>query len=110
MVTRVGINGFGRIGRLVARATMDRYPGKVEVASVTSTPWATYLLRTCITKIGMAKASTLAKKDAINSSTVRRGLALNLRNSSFISDKPLVMRTLYTWYQMVVTSCISSRS
>ena len=34
MVTRVGINGFGRIGRLVARATMDRYPGKVEVAAV----------------------------------------------------------------------------
>lgn len=34
MVTRVGINGFGRIGRLVARATMDRYPGTVEVAAV----------------------------------------------------------------------------
>ena len=34
MVTRVGINGFGRIGRLVARATMDRYPGKVEIAAV----------------------------------------------------------------------------
>ena len=34
MVTRVGINGFGRIGRLVARATMERYPGKVEVAAV----------------------------------------------------------------------------
>ena len=34
MATRVGINGFGRIGRLVARATMDRYPGKVEVAAV----------------------------------------------------------------------------
>ena len=34
MVTRVGINGFGRIGRLVARATIDRYPGKVEVAAV----------------------------------------------------------------------------
>jgi len=34
MATRVGINGFGRIGRLVARATMDRYPDKVEVAAV----------------------------------------------------------------------------
>ena len=38
MVTRVGINGFGRIGRLVARATMDRYPGKVEVAAVNDLP------------------------------------------------------------------------
>ena len=34
MVTRVGINGFGRIGRLVTRATLARYPDKLEVAAV----------------------------------------------------------------------------
>jgi glyceraldehyde 3-phosphate dehydrogenase len=34
MVTRVGINGFGRIGRLVTRATMARYPEKLEIAAV----------------------------------------------------------------------------
>ena len=34
MTTRVGINGFGRIGRLVTRATMERYPEKIEVAAV----------------------------------------------------------------------------
>ena len=34
MVTRVGINDFGRIGRLVTRATMARYPGKLEIAAV----------------------------------------------------------------------------
>jgi glyceraldehyde 3-phosphate dehydrogenase len=34
MVTRVGINGFGRIGRLVTRAALDRHAGKLEVAAV----------------------------------------------------------------------------
>jgi glyceraldehyde 3-phosphate dehydrogenase len=34
MVTRVGINGFGRIGRLVTRATLARHPDKLEVAAV----------------------------------------------------------------------------
>ncbi len=34
MTTRVGINGFGRIGRLVTRATLDRAPDKLEVAAV----------------------------------------------------------------------------
>jgi glyceraldehyde 3-phosphate dehydrogenase len=34
MVTRVGINGFGRIGRLVLRATLALYPDKLEVAAV----------------------------------------------------------------------------
>ena len=32
MVTRIGINGFGRIGRLVLRANQERNEGKVEVA------------------------------------------------------------------------------
>ena len=34
MTTRVGINGFGRIGRLVVRATLARYPDTLEVAAV----------------------------------------------------------------------------
>ena len=34
MTTRVGINGFGRIGRQVLRATMERHPGELEVVAV----------------------------------------------------------------------------
>ena len=34
MVTRIGINGFGRIGRQVLRATMERHPDKLEVVAV----------------------------------------------------------------------------
>ena len=34
MVTKIGINGFGRIGRLVLRATNKLHPDKLEVAAV----------------------------------------------------------------------------
>ncbi len=34
MATRIGINGFGRIGRQVTRAIMEMYPAKLEVAAV----------------------------------------------------------------------------
>jgi glyceraldehyde 3-phosphate dehydrogenase len=34
MATRIGINGFGRIGRQVLRATMERHPDKLEVVAV----------------------------------------------------------------------------
>ncbi len=34
MVTKVGINGFGRIGRQVLKAITDRYPGKIEVVAI----------------------------------------------------------------------------
>ncbi len=34
MTTRVGINGFGRIGRLVLRAMTARHPDKIQVAAV----------------------------------------------------------------------------
>jgi len=34
MTTRVGINGFGRIGRQVLRATMMRHPDELEVVAV----------------------------------------------------------------------------
>ena len=34
MTTRIGINGFGRIGRLVTRAVLERYPDELEVVAV----------------------------------------------------------------------------
>ena len=34
MATRVGINGFGRIGRQVLRAILERHPQQIEVAAV----------------------------------------------------------------------------
>ena len=34
MATRVGINGFGRIGRQVLRAALERYPEELEVVAV----------------------------------------------------------------------------
>ena len=34
MTTRIGINGFGRIGRLVLRAMTSRHPDKIQVAAV----------------------------------------------------------------------------
>jgi glyceraldehyde 3-phosphate dehydrogenase len=34
MVTRIGINGFGRIGRQVLRATLERHPDELEVVAV----------------------------------------------------------------------------
>lgn len=33
MTIRVGINGFGRIGRQVLKATMERYPGEIKVVA-----------------------------------------------------------------------------
>src|SRR3990170_8286574 len=34
MAVRVGINGFGRIGRLTLRAIRQRYPNEVEVVAL----------------------------------------------------------------------------
>jgi len=34
MATRIGINGFGRIGRQVLRAILERHAGKLEVAAI----------------------------------------------------------------------------
>ena len=34
MSTKIGINGFGRIGRQVLRATLERHPGELEVVAV----------------------------------------------------------------------------
>ena len=40
MVTRIGINGFGRIGRLVLRANEARNAGKVEVVAINDLTYA----------------------------------------------------------------------
>jgi len=48
MAVKVGINGFGRIGRQVFRAIKERYPGKLEVVAVndlTDTRTNAHLLR-----------------------------------------------------------------
>ena len=34
MTTKIGINGFGRIGRQVLKAIMERYPGELEVVAI----------------------------------------------------------------------------
>jgi glyceraldehyde 3-phosphate dehydrogenase len=34
MTTRIGINGFGRIGRQVLKAVLEKYPGELEVVAV----------------------------------------------------------------------------
>ncbi len=34
MSTRIGINGFGRIGRQVLKAIRERYPDKLEVVAI----------------------------------------------------------------------------
>src|SRR6185503_2726985 len=34
MAIRLGINGFGRIGRLTLRTIIDRYPGQVDVVAI----------------------------------------------------------------------------
>ncbi len=34
MATRIGINGFGRVGRLALKAVNQRYAGKLEVVAV----------------------------------------------------------------------------
>jgi len=33
-MTRIGINGFGRIGRQVLKAMIERYPKTLQVAAV----------------------------------------------------------------------------
>ena len=34
MATKIGINGFGRIGRQVLRAIIERYPNSLEVVAI----------------------------------------------------------------------------
>ena len=48
MATKIGINGFGRIGRQVLRAVNENHKGKLEVAAVndlTDTKTNAHLLR-----------------------------------------------------------------
>ena len=34
MAVKVGINGFGRIGRITLRAILDKYPNEIEVVAL----------------------------------------------------------------------------
>ena len=38
MATRIGINGFGRIGRLALRAINQYHSGRLEVAAINGLP------------------------------------------------------------------------
>ena len=33
-MTKVGINGFGRIGRLILRALLENYKGKIQIVGI----------------------------------------------------------------------------
>ena len=67
MATKVGINGFGRIGRQVLRAIFERYPDKLEVAAVNdlSGPETNAHLLKYDTNYGRYPGSVEATDDAI---------------------------------------------
>jgi glyceraldehyde 3-phosphate dehydrogenase len=67
MVTRIGINGFGRIGRLTLRAVNQYHKGKLEVAAVndlTDTKTNTHLLK-WDTSYGRYPGKVEASEDSI---------------------------------------------
>ncbi len=67
MATRIGINGFGRIGRQVTRAIIERHPDKLEVAAVNDlgdTKTNAHLFK-YDTNYGRYPGTVLAQDDAI---------------------------------------------
>jgi len=67
MATRIGINGFGRIGRLVARAVLERYPDNLELVAVndlTDASTNAHLFK-YDTSYGIFPGSVEVKEDAI---------------------------------------------
>jgi glyceraldehyde 3-phosphate dehydrogenase len=67
MATRVGINGFGRIGRLAFKAVEERYVGKLEVVAVndlTDAKTNAHLLK-YDSNYGMFRGEIEAKENAI---------------------------------------------
>ncbi len=75
MATRIGINGFGRIGRQVFKAILDRHPGTLEVVAIndlTDTETNAHLLKYDST-YGRFPYSVEAKDSAlvVNGKTVR---------------------------------------
>ncbi len=67
MATRVGINGFGRIGRQVLRAILERHPDKLEVVAVndlTDTETNAHLFK-YDTSYGRYPGTVEAKDDSI---------------------------------------------
>ena len=80
MATRIGINGFGRIGRQVLRATMERHPDKLEVVAVndlTDTKTNAHLFK-YDTNYGIYPGSVEAKDD---------GLVIDGRAVKVLSDR-----------------------
>ncbi len=67
MAVKVGINGFGRIGRLSLRAILEKYPNEMEVVAVNDLfdPKTNAHLFKYDTNYGPWKGSVEAKEDAI---------------------------------------------
>ena len=67
MAVKIGINGFGRIGRLTLRAILDRYPNEMEVVAINDLfdPKTNAHLFKYDTNYGPWKGSVEAKEDAI---------------------------------------------
>lgn len=67
MTTKVGINGFGRIGRLVFRAISQRYTGSIEIAAVNdlTDPSTNAHLLKYDSNYGIYPGKVEAKEDAI---------------------------------------------
>ena len=47
MSTRIGINGFGRIGRQTLKAILERHPDALEVVAINDLAPTTRRTRTC---------------------------------------------------------------
>ena len=73
-------NGGKKNSKIVTNVMPATSVTRVEV-----TPYATYLCKTWITYIGVAKAKRFTKKDAISILVNRLGLLLSLLNISIIS-------------------------
>jgi glyceraldehyde 3-phosphate dehydrogenase len=68
MATKIGINGFGRIGRCVLRALYERKVTEIEVVGIndlTDTKTLAHLLKYDSIHRGFTAASVSAKKDAL---------------------------------------------
>lgn len=68
MAVKVGINGFGRIGRLVYRAALEKQTKELEIVAVNDLPVGTKILAHLLkydSNFGTLNASVEAKEDAL---------------------------------------------
>ena len=100
MTTRVGINGFGRIGRQLLKAILERYQRELEVVAVndiTDTKTNTHLLKYDST-YGRFPGEVEATADAliVNGQTVK---VLSQRDPALIpwSDLGVEIVIEFTW-------------